>query len=711
MRRITYKFLALLLVIIFSPNIVQAESFQTGDHLFFNAKSALFRQKLNKQSWQKVEVPSSYRIEELIEFSNKNVLRISNGTDEQIFVNDLPLRFQPLIEIGIATKLTLRQLGEKLYVLAEYPTDTKLFVINSSWQISEPSGLEFADSTEFGRIQAIGSQTVAVLQRQDLVGIYLLEDNWRFITSFECLNSQLSDKPLLLLNCGNRFLLHPISVSDWQQLVTPVSSRYFYGDKILIGIDNFSSSIVHIWNQGTISTVDLSGFEISPDCQALIIDERVFFKRLNDNWRELMWRADPPELLELLGSSTSEIIQVADSQSLMLNGSSPRLSSLAGNWQPISVQSQFNHAYSTNLGTLIYQLSANTGSFTQFAPTGSSAFIKVNPWSSTTSPITAVNISPTESFISVVTQSGNGNVNLYRTENFVNWSRITLPTAVTYGVDITQARSLPAGNLVEISGVLTVPPGIVDDEVIYLDDGHSGIQIFLSRTKGVLPDRTQISVIATGEISSSQVKRIVLDSLGDLQLSVNQTRNPTTIIPSQIEQFVGRLVSLKATVKKLSTDYFEVSNGTALLKVKYPGVKDLFLSEDQIAVDTVIDWNSSSGQTEAWAWPSKYQILFRPPISQTIVASEQAAPKAVQVAKPSASKSIPAPVATKTTASVPLVRKVVATTTEPSQALVAGMSSTDNSLDLRTIVILGLLSLTAGLISLTGRRFRILINR
>ncbi len=54
-------------------------------------------------------------------------------------------------------------------------------------------------------------------------------------------------------------------------------------------------------------------------------------------------------------------------------------------------------------------------------------------------------------------------------------------------VAIDQARAAAAQNYVTVGGVVTMPPGVVDDRAFWLQDASGGIHVFVSTTAGALP--------------------------------------------------------------------------------------------------------------------------------------------------------------------------------------------------------------------------------
>ena len=215
-----------------------------------------------------------------------------------------------------------------------------------------------------------------------------------------------------------------------------------------------------------------------------------------------------------------------------------------------------------------------------------------------------------------------------------------------------------------------------------------------------MPATTNINAVVTGEISTSQTKRILLGSLTDLELGNASTWNEPIIDPNQAVNYLGRSVQIKGVVSDTDTDSLTLGN----LKLHFAGAKTVFQHEDQLIVPAVVDWNSASGHNEAWALSTDYQLLSRnqPATSTSTTVSssvvEGVAPKKTTVAKKSTSST---PIAS----SKPV--PTVAETLKPSDTpvIVAGAQGSNNNTDKRTIS-MSLVSLIAGLVSFRGRRFR-----
>ncbi|MDO8649792.1 MAG: hypothetical protein Q7K33_00550 [Candidatus Berkelbacteria bacterium] len=694
--RKTPRLLLALIALLLLPQVALAHDFNQNNGLFFSANTGVYRQKTSQRPWQLVSLPDGSKIKQSISFDDKIWLIVEVGAEQHLYQQANLLNFTEVTSVAPAQDIVLKKTASNLIVFRKSGTEIGLTIFTPGGQPEQVAPPLLSSKSDLGRIIESDGELVYLQQVGINVTVFRQSHGWQPITQLGCAQSRVIEEPLIGLYCQNGTVIRMEAVDRWTELnLNPVRDIYS-SEEILAGWDKIDDHLFRIWHSGTQTDIGLPTLVATEVDQIKVSGRRILFHKIEDNWRELIWQSDTPQLVELTDTSSGTVIPVAGSNNLMISGSVPQVSTSPGQWQLVTSVGTFSVARQTPLGLLIW----NTGSLTQFAPTGSTVFTKVNPWSSTTSPIQAVEIGQATSFVSVITQSGNGNVNLYKTTDFTHWSRITLPTKPTLSPAISQVRTLTAGSLVEISGVITVGPKVVDSEVLYLEDETGGVQIFLSQTSGLLPTQTKIKAVATGEISTSQTKRVLLNSLTDLELGSASTWNGPIINPDQVTSYLGRSVQVKGAVSDTDTDYLTLGN----LKLHFVGAKTIFQKDDQLIIPAVVDWNSASGHNEAWALSTDYQLIFRnQPATSTAITvssgvSETVAPKKATVAK-------------KSTLSTPIASSkpvpTVAGTSKPSETpvIVAGAESNNNNTDNQTIS-MSLVSLIAGLVSFRGRRFR-----
>ena len=697
MQRLKRFIFLTLLLILFFPSITKAHNFNQTDSLFFNTNDRLYRQKTVQRPWQLILLPEQSRIKQAISFDEEIWLVLEINSRQYLYRQNRLLSFEAIESISSADETVLKATEKSLIIFQLNGTETKLTIFQAEGKFEHITTPLVDSKSELERLVEINGTLLYLKQVDSQVIIFeFFNQSWRQSLSINCDQSLLIQAPIVGIYCRDGGVFRLASVNQWTRLnLTPVDNLYS-SDEILAGWDKVDQNLFHIWHVEKETNIVLPTLSVRDVDETVVDGNRVLFKKKSGNWHELRWQLDEPKLVELPDTSTGIVIPIAESSGIIINGTKPLLSLTDESWQVAIVSGSFNTAYQTKLGLLIW----NNGSLTQFAPNGSTAFTKVNPWSSTTSPIRAVKINPDVSYISVVTQSGNGNTNMYKTTDYLRWSRITLPTKPTLSPTVSQTRSLATGSLVEIAGVITVGPKVVDKEVLYLEDETGGIQIFLSQTGGLLPTQTKIKAIVTGEISTSQTKRVLLNSLTDLELGSASFWNEPIIDPDQATTHLGRSVRVKGQVKDVETDSLTLGN----LKIHFVGAKTIFQKDDQLIIPSVIDWNSASGHNEAWALSTDYQLIFRnqsatsttTTVSSSV--SEGIVPKKTTVSKKSTSST---PKASSKT--VP----TVAETLKPSDTpvIVAGAQSNNRNTDNRTIS-MSLVSLIAGLVSFRGRRFR-----
>lgn len=701
MRKIS-RLLSVLIVFLFLPQIALAHDFHQNEGLFFNANTGVYRQKTVDRPWQLVSLPATATIKQSVSFDETIYLVAEVGTKQSLWrQQDRPLQFGRLTGVDEADNIAIKAAGNRLVIFSQTGLAAKVQLLNSSGSLvtALPAVIDSAD--QLSRVVDVAGELHYLQQSGSTVTIWRYGSGWVSFGQPSCQSSQLLTTPIVGLFCQDGSIIYRQSADNWLPLNLAPLRQVNNSTSILGGWDLADEHLFHIWASGQVISVQLPTLAADLTDQVVVVGRRILLHQIDGNWFELKWQENLPVIAEISGSAGGAVVEPGAGEQLLISSVPPLLSIATSNWQTLTVVGPFSSARQTPLGLLIW----NTGSLTQFAPTGSTVFTKVNPWSSTTSPIQAVEIGASTSFVSVITQSGTGNANLYKTTDFIHWSRITLPTKPTYSPTILQARQLVAGSLVELSGVITVPPKVVDSEVLYLEDTTAGIQVYLSQTSGALPTTTKINAVVTGEVSTSQTKRVLLDTLADLELGDTTTWTPPTINADQAVDWQGRLVQLKGSVTDLETDYLTLG----LLKLHFVGAKNIFQKDDQALWPAVIDWNSSSGKVEAWATSSIYQLLSwvqapPPPIASPPTVTTTTTTSSTVKKTTTATKKLATTLATslpvKTVSSLPQ-----STDTPVVVAGVQSNQSKESNNDNRTIS-MSAVSLMAGLLSFRGRRFR-----
>jgi len=690
--------LSLALVLAVASPTLAHNFFPVPRGLVFETGDSLFRGRTTNKPWQRAYLEPTSTIKQSLSFNGAILVVVRSQDRDRLGYSADGLQLS-LVDRATPGELTARVITPYLALFDERPP-VSLYLSRGDLELSRIDPPVVSRPDELNRLIQFGDQLLLPKQVDNQVLIFQLSSTiWLPQTSFDCADSAVYSQPIIFIYCGNGAIYYPLTASDWTTM--SFTSRQVQASPALIaGQDLANGALIHIWHNYRLETIEI----VEPNPAGLdridAVGERVFLRFTDAGWFELLWESVPATLVSI-GPGTGQIISSGDNQSVFFASSGNLVSLQPGFWEPIVTEGNFNHARRTDLGYLLWQTVGDTGGLTQFAPFGSYQFRKVNPWSSTTSPVQSLHPGAA-SYLSVITQSGQGNVNLYKTADFISWSRITLPTQPTYRLDIEAARALPIGSLVELEGGVSVPPGVVGQEIGYLQDATAGIQFFLSRSRGTLPQIWAKQAIVTGEISSSQAKRVVLESADDLEIGQNTVIARRRLLTTQAKQALGWTADLEGAVGALTADDLSLRQSNELLKVHFRLAKELFRLEDRLLVPVVIDWNSASGKVEAWSLSQDYQLLSR--VNQagqgTIASTETKTAKAATATK-SSSASQSAAAVKRTAAAAPILTKAAQKTALP-QSKSSPLAAPN--------IVLAFISLMTGALVVRGRRFQALIG-
>lgn len=683
----------LLLILLLLPSSAFAHNFHPTDSgTYFDAGSTLYRLRLENKPWQLANL-ESWPVTQSLHFADRLFLVLASGSQQKIVIQEKPLRFQPL-SLPLATKAELVPIGTQLFAKLEVGSSLRLFVWREAG-FTEIAPSQLSPAAGVQHLADLLGQVVLLKQSDSNLTVFSLNNTtWTQRASFACVAAEIIERPFLGVFCQSGQVFFASNPSSWQLLPIADLKRIASSDSLLVGEDKTVPLRLHIWQNNGVNSIDLP----LSDLTAITVGASRLLLSSGTGRYELLWQNPPPTLLQITNNPGALIIGPEDGETFFLYSSTGSfISESTGQWRTISHEGNFNHAAKTPTGWLIWQTDANAGGLAQFAPLNSDVFTKVNPWSSTTSPVQALSIAGPTHYLSVVTQSGNGNVNLYKTTDFTQWSRVTLPTKLTYSLPISQIRQLASGTLVEFDGVVSVNPGVVDDEITYVQQEGSGIQVRLSRTVGILPAKRNHRVTVTGEVSTSQAKRVAIEDLDDFTIGSEQALSPISLFPDAAASHLGELVRLEGTVSELSEDYLKLRQAAGALKLHFDKAKTIFQAEDRIATEAVVDWNSSTSSAEAWATSGDYQLISRLSAAAPVTITAKPAP-----AKTSSAATKTAASSSKTTVATAKIQPLDITN-NPVQ--VAGVT-TPIPLTSPQLVVLIITTVLAGALSFQGRRFR-----
>lgn len=698
-----------------SPSVVAASSnfIEHDNKIIFQTKNNIYRHRNPQKPLQLSEFTAD-KISASIVFGNKVWLvgDIRNN-QQQLFVSINGLSYKA-VEGLVGEELTLTKLNNKLAVARIEQTVYSISFIFDDGDRLEYLNLPLLALPTTDSYLETAAGTVVFTTNNNLVKTILLtQEGWQDLPPLECQLSSFRPQFLPVAHCANGKLWLWLD-GAWINIINDVIRFDKSADIIAAQI---SPSTVTVWFDENITFIDLS--PIAPS-KLFVFGKRVV---IGDNAfaYELVWQFEEPELILIDNNPLQQLIIIENEikKAFLKNTSKTWLATESG-WQLINSQGNFNHARLTPNGYLVWQTNeAKTqGGLTQFLPLDGDNLIKVNSWSSTTSPIQAIYTRDNLALIGVITNSGTGNFNLYRSFDYRQWDRLTLPSKPTLVVSVAQARQLTNGTLVEINGVMSVNPGLVGNEIAYLEDETGGIQIYLHSSKGTLPSKRYSAIRVTAEISSSQVKRLILADVTDLEVMSEQVPLTLTEFNADLAlNLLGRVILLKDRLGKTEKDHvFFGVNDT--LKIHFKSIsqslKEIFLPEDLVSAAVVIDWNSVSNKVEGWYLGEPlYLIHDRPklvPSANAVGQDTSKTAKSAAVSKRSANSQLKS---TKSPASTVKTVKVSPPKTVKSDEAVVAASRSDFLLDLQPIhlTVLIVVTLLSGLLVAGGRLTRLLLKR
>jgi len=134
-------------------------------------------------------------------------------------------------------------------------------------------------------------------------------------------------------------------------------------------------------------------------------------------------------------------------------------------------------------------------------------------------------------------------------------------------VELKKVRGEEKGTIVEVIGVVSVPPGVFGTRYVYL--AGSGIQLYFH--KGAWPQlKLGDKVRMVGEVSAIRGEaRLKLAAVGDIKvLSGGEPPVPVVVKTEEVdEELEGSLVTVQGRVSKTSGDTFYVDDGSGEVKV------------------------------------------------------------------------------------------------------------------------------------------------
>lgn len=709
------------------PSFSYAQSLSSfQDKLVFQPNENFYHLRSVTKPWQIVGLPVGFQPEQYEVIGAQLYMAGTITGKKVLYVTSDGLRFT-VVANTISDQLVIKKIGQNLVVATSVNGVISYALINNLQQrieLSHPilSSLELVD-------RLIDNNGELTLIMQSLAtDIFAYRGNaWVVVTQLPCASSALIEKPVVAVKCADQ-LYYPVTPDSWVPYF-PEAINAFSVDEQLFAQSAVDPARFFLSDGIALTTISLTDFGDPLTAQLLTLGSRQFI-RGSQLWEVIL--APSPAIVAVDQNASALLMPALGSERLYLHSAEhDAFSDQPSQWETITVAADYTNALKTNNGYLLWKKNGNS---TQFAANGTTIYQTVTTSWAASSKIQELLAFNGVTFLYLLNSSGNPN--LYKTTDFGQWTRITLPTNPTYGVTIGEARLLPAGSLVNISGIITVLPGTVANEVLYLQDTSGGIQVFLSATKGTLPMARHYQAEATGSISTSQVKRITLDALDDLVLGSAAAFTLPNTTPTEAVTKLGQSVTLVATVNSFTTDYLNLAAAAASLRLRYKELTTEYQSADEGHFPAVVDYNSSSGQVEAWSLGG--DILTNrltpvtppeettepepviPPVAPTIIPTNPTLgfSSTVEI------KTVTATTTSATTKTSSPTAQILNTT--PLQSANAGMAvlpaeeplvlpasskeTSPNGIPLEETFLLCFLSLLAGILSLRGRRFRRLFD-
>jgi len=133
-------------------------------------------------------------------------------------------------------------------------------------------------------------------------------------------------------------------------------------------------------------------------------------------------------------------------------------------------------------------------------------------------------------------------------------------------VAIDQARAAATQNYVTVGGVVTMPPGVVDDRAFWLQDASGGIHVFVSTTAGALPaiqlhDNVSVRGRIVNSFGARELRVELPDAIG--VHGAGAPAEPVTLQTSQVDlSREGALVQIHGWVARFDGREIYIDDGS-----------------------------------------------------------------------------------------------------------------------------------------------------
>lgn len=568
------QLLTLFILFLLAPSLVSAQTFLPfRQQLLLEADGSHYRLRLPERPWQLLTntgVIDQFRLEGMffVVARNENVERVLMSTDgieyQVLMETETQLRYR------VFDSLALLFDGQRAIIAT---TDSTIELVLPVGILPEQF-IVIGDELLYWRI--IGSEW-QLLQPTQL---------WRVVQTRQCQQGSVIDGPIALLSCDET-----LSQIVSSELVMPI----FLGSHHLLS-DNQDVAIYRVDDDKYLVITPQTVEEVALDVPIAVssvqlIKKRIFLHLANQVVGEL--RLSPAPLFEEL-PGTGGLVELANSEAVYRLGQRSYYSPGPSIWHLVSTPALFATARLTSAGVIAWTPNAAD---ILFSTDGQSFSLRNGAWARSAKIKDVIDL---RQDLFVVLRNSSGTTNLYRSISDGAWQRVTLPVQATYVLSIGEARRAAAGTKMRLKGAVTAVPGMVGDEIFYLEDPTGGIQVYLSKTRGALDIKMAESLEVYGEVSSSAVKRVLLESVHDVASALSSPVAPSNIALQQAATYLGRQVRIGGRVEKVSDGYFSLSQASSVVKSHWATAKNVMKIADEASMLAIIDWNAASEAVEAW---------------------------------------------------------------------------------------------------------------
>lgn len=612
-----------LATLIFIPSVSFAANIKLfSGNVVIDDEASAFRFRENPGLWQRSTLAADQTLD-LQQYGDYLYLTTLSGGEYELYRSREGLSYEQVWSSSSQISLVK---SEKLIAVSD--TSAKVF---SESGLAASYDLPAALTDPQNSLVATEQQVLVVIERAGGLDIFDLtisstQPKW----SMACTSSYFFTAPAVVVGCDNS--AKTIVAGELEGLVADGQLTSSSRQALLWSLPIVNQYIIFDGEE----LVTLEFNNLQPEDRLEVASDRLFLHQTSALY-EVAWRSDPINIIEL-----PEVGELRVSGALtLLEATNIYYSRTFGSWQQTNLNETGLEYIDTEQGVIGYLM---LGSLTYAEQAPGNFLVMPDTWA-VSSKIKAVAQINNSKLLLILRNSSN-NPNLYQSTDYRSWQRITLPGQSTHLLPIDQARLLPADTLVELVGKISVLPGWVSNNIGYLADNSGAIQFFLSGTRGslVVDDYRHAALI--GEVSSSQVGRVIMEDLSHLILG---DKYQLTLKSKKIEEAKtnpGGSFVLKGKVDDVNTNDGILTDDSGSIKLHYDGIKEKYAVGSTIEVSAVFDLNSSSGQVEAWYTGQRSRLVLSAPAKQKIVSTSPAPASAASSPKiPTATVAQPTVVA------------------------------------------------------------------